>query len=226
MTLLELSAIFGLGLASGLHCLQMCGPIVLSYSLPLRAGQAVQAHLLYNAGRLLTYAALGALVGAAGGGVGALSRLAGLASGARIVSGAAMIVAGLLMIGFLPTNGLVAIQKRGITPRLSSAIGRLLLAPAASGKFRLGLMLGFLPCGLIYAALLKAMESASAWGGASTMLAFGLGTSVALLAIGMGASFAGLRLGKWSTRLAPVTVMLFGAVLLWRGLAGGPVCHG
>jgi sulfite exporter TauE/SafE len=225
MTPLELSAMLGLGLASGLHCLQMCGPIVLSYSLPLHSGEAVRAHILYNLGRLITYAALGAAMGAAGGGVGILSRLAGMASGARIVSGAAMIVAGLLMAGFLPSNGLVSIQKHGVTAWFSRAIGKLLLSPQAGGKFRLGLVLGFLPCGLVYAALLKAMESATAWGGALTMLAFGLGTAVALMALGLGASFAGLRLGRWSARLAPVAVVLFGTVLLWRGLTAGPVCH-
>jgi sulfite exporter TauE/SafE len=58
------------------------------------------------------------------------------------------------------------------------------------------------------------------------MLAFGLGTAVALLALGLGASFAGLRLGRWSARLAPAFVVLFGAVLLWRGFTAGPVCHG
>jgi len=187
---------------------------------------ALRAHILYNLDRLLTYAALGAVMGAAGGGVGILSRLAGMASGARIVSGAAMIVAGLLMAGFLPSNGLVAIEKRGVTARFSRAIGGLLLSPEASGKFRLGLVLGFLPCGLVYAALLKAMESATAWGGALTMLAFGLGTAVALMALGLGGSFAGLRLGRWSARVAPISVILFGAVLLWRGLTAGPVCHG
>jgi sulfite exporter TauE/SafE len=226
MTPLEFSAVLGLGLVSGLHCLQMCGPIVLSYSMTLRPGDAWRAHLGYNLGRVLTYSALGALMGAAGGGMGMLSRLAGMASGARIVSGAAMIVAGLLMAGFLPSNGLVEIQKNGVTARLSRAIGRMLLSPGAGGKFRLGLTLGFLPCGLVYAALLKAMESATAWGGALTMLAFGLGTGVALFGLGAGASFAGLRLGRWSARLAPVFVVLFGAVLLWRGLSAGPVCHG
>jgi hypothetical protein len=226
MTPLEFSAVLGLGLVSGLHCLQMCGPIVLSYSLPLRSGVALRAHLLYNLGRVLTYATLGALMGAAGSGVGILGRLAGLASGARILSGAAMIVAGLLMAGFLPSNGLVVIQKNGVTARFSRAIGKLLLSSEAKGKFRLGLVLGLLPCGLVYAALLKAMESATAWGGALTMLAFGSGTAVALLALGLGASFAGLRLGRWSARLAPVSVVVFGAVLLWRGIAGGPVCHG
>jgi len=58
------------------------------------------------------------------------------------------------------------------------------------------------------------------------MLAFGSGTAVALAGMGVVSSLAGYRLGRWSNRLAAVGVMLFGAILLWRGLAGKPVCHG
>jgi len=224
MTPLEFSVVFGFGLVSGMHCLQMCGPIVLAYGMASR-GHAVRAHLSYNAGRILTYMFLGALAGAAGGGLGVLGKMAGFASGARLVSGAAMIVAGALMIGLVPSNGLVNIQKHGVTARFSKAIGRMMLAPR--GKFGLGLTLGFLPCGLVYAALLKAMESAGAFAGALTMLAFGMGTAVALLAVGAAGSFAGLRLGKWSNRVAAVSVMVAGLILVWRGLAGTtPHCHG
>ena len=88
---LELGLIFILGLVSSLHCVQMCGPIVLAFSLPLSRSQALRAQLHYNAGRILTYAALGALAGALGGGIGLLGRLAGLASGARVFAGSAMI---------------------------------------------------------------------------------------------------------------------------------------
>ncbi|MGO9261541.1 MAG: sulfite exporter TauE/SafE family protein [Bryobacteraceae bacterium] len=222
MTPAAFALVFTLGLASGLHCLQMCGPIVLSYSLPLGRGEAWRAHLLYNCGRITTYMLLGAAAGLLGGGIGLAGRLAGMASGARMVSGAAMIVAGILMVGVGPSNGLVAIGAGGARARLSRAVGRLLLSRR---KFRLGLALGLLPCGLIYAALLKAVDTAAAGAGALTMLAFGLGTAVALVAVGAGASFAGAHLGRWSYRLAPAGVVVAGAVLLWRGLSGTH-CHG
>lgn len=218
---LELGLIFILGLVSSLHCVQMCGPIVLAFSLPLSRPEALRAQVHYNAGRILTYAALGALAGALGGGIGLLGRLAGLASGARVFAGSAMIVAGILMVGLLPSNGLVTIQNRSISKRFSKLIGRRLLAP--KGKFTLGLTLGFLPCGLIYAALLKAVDSGSAFAGALTMLAFGAGTAVALLTFGAASSF--IRFPRWSNRLAAVSMMLAGALLVWRGLMV-PVCHG
>ena len=218
---LELALMFVLGLAGSLHCVQMCGPIVLAFSFPLHGRDAVRAHLGYNAGRILTYAFLGALAGAVGGGIGMLGRLAGLASGARIFAGTAMIVAGILMVGLLPSSGLVTIQQHGVTARFRGFIGRRLLAP--TGKFTLGLTLGFLPCGLVYAALLKAVDSGSALWGAATMLAFGAGTAVALLSLGAASSF--VRFPRWSNRLAAVFMMLAGALLVWRGLVQ-PVCHG
>jgi sulfite exporter TauE/SafE len=211
MTPLEFGALFSLGLFSGLHCIQMCGPIAMVIGGP-------RAQLTYNAGRILTYTLLGGLAGAAGGGFGMLGRMAGLASGARIVAGAAMIVAGILMIGLVPAKGLVQLERRGITARFSRAIGKMLTGPGT--KFRLGLMLGFLPCGLLYAALLKAMESAGVLSGALSMLAFGLGTAAALFGLGVASSF--VRPPRW---FAPLAIMLAGAVLLWRGLAA-PHCHG
>ena len=217
---IDLPVMFGLGLVSGLHCLQMCGPIVLCYSLKLRREDALRAHFAYNGGRILTYMFLGSLAGAAGGGLGVLGRMAGLASGTRIVAGAAMILAGIFMIGVFPKSSLVQIQSGG---RFSRAVGKLLFAPR--GKFALGLTLGFLPCGLIYAALLKAVEAATPLAGALTMFAFGSGTAVALLSMGFLSSFAGFRLGPWTNRLAAFSVMLFGAILLWRGILASPICH-
>jgi sulfite exporter TauE/SafE len=231
MSWLEFSLVFALGLAASLHCVQMCGPIVISYSVSLaRYGackrEVMLAHLCYNAGRVVTYAALGAVAGAAGSGLGMLGKLAGLASGARLVSGAAMIVTGILMLRALPRRVLVQVERRTVMAFFSRSIGRLLVSSRALGKFGLGLMLGFLPCGLIYAALLKAVETARPLAGALTMVAFGMGTAAALLAVGLASSFAGLRLGGWGNRVAGASILAAGAILVWRGLTAGPVCHG
>jgi hypothetical protein len=220
MSLLEFSLVFVFGLVGSLHCLQMCGPIVMAYSVSLRSKrEMLLAHVCYNGGRILTYAALGAVAGAAGGGIGMLGKLAGLASGARLLAGAAMIVTGVLMLRVLPPKLLVQIEP------LRRTVGRLLLAPRAAGKFRLGLLLGFLPCGLIYGALLKSVETARPLAGALTMAAFGLGTAVALAGMGVASSLAGLRLGAWGNRVAALSVLAAGLLLTWRGLTAGPVCH-
>jgi sulfite exporter TauE/SafE len=225
MSFVEFSLVFALGLAASLHCVQMCGPIVISYSVFLKRDMML-AHLSYNAGRVITYSALGAVAGAAGSGIGILGKMAGLASAARLIAGVAMVITGILMLRVLPRKVLVQVEHRGVTALFSRSIGRLLVSSRALGKFGLGLMLGFLPCGLIYGALLKAVETARPLAGALTMAAFGMGTAVALLAIGMASSFAGLRMGAWGNRLAGASILLAGAILVWRGVAAGPVCHG
>jgi len=215
MPLLDFSLVFVLGLVSSVHCVQMCGPIVLAYSMSMTdRRKMVAAHSAYNAGRILTYVLLGVVAGAAGSGIGMLGRMAGLASAARIVSGGAMVLMGIVML--TPRKSLIQIK----------APSRWFTAPRPFSKFPLGLVLGFLPCGLIYTALIKAMDSGSAVAGGLTMLAFGLGTAIALFGIGIASSFAGARLGPWSNRLAAVSVTVFGVVLLWRGIAAHPICHG
>ncbi len=111
MTGIEIWVVFTLGLVSSLHCVQMCGPIVLSYSVALdqvrtgagRApGSLLSGHLAYNAGRILTYSALGAAAGLAGKTVGLIGRLAGVTSALAIVGGVLMLMAGLVMFGAFP----------------------------------------------------------------------------------------------------------------------------
>ncbi len=129
-----------------------------------------------------------------------------------------MLLAGVLMIGLLSE------KRRWLHPKPRPLLAELWpFAIGPRGKLALGLTLGFLPCGLVYAALLKAMESASPVAGALTMFAFGSGTAMALLSMGFVSSFAGLRLGPWTNRLSALAVMLFGAILLWRGLSAAPV---
>jgi sulfite exporter TauE/SafE len=224
MTPLEFSTIFGLGVVSSVHCAQMCGPVVLAYSLPLakplRWRRLMGAHAGYNLGRICTYSMLGAIAGTAGG---LVERLAAIASASRILAGLAMLAAAVALSGLLPRARLVQVEQGGW---FSRSIGRLLRSP---GKFRLGLVLGFMPCGLVYAALLKAVDSGTAAAGALTMLAFGLGTAGALATIGMASSAVGWRVSRWSNVLSAASIAAMGAFLLWRGLAGdhsGHVHHG
>src|SRR5208337_3688095 len=110
MSSLEFGIMFSLGLVSSLHCVQMCGPLVLTYSVALKQSASLVAppaalrsrllasHLAYNGGRILTYSALGAIAGIAGGTVGFVGHLAGLSGVAATVAGGLMILAGLVML--------------------------------------------------------------------------------------------------------------------------------
>jgi len=235
---LEFGMMFTLGLVSSLHCVQMCGPIVLSYSVAL--GDSLNAeslkrnssvspllrnHLAYNGGRVITYSALGALAGMAGGTLGLLGRLAGFSHILALVSGGLMIVVGIARLGVIPGRILGSSLFR-IPSLFLRRVAGLLSAPGSGNRFLLGLALGLLPCGLIYAALLKAMATGSALAGAADMLAFGLGTAGSLVALGIFSSTIRLRLNRWGSQLAAAAVTLMGVVLLWRGSMAGMLMVG
>jgi sulfite exporter TauE/SafE len=218
---LTIGAPFLLGVVSSIHCSQMCGPIVLAYSLPNRANRQAAMHLAYNGGRLVTYSLLGAVAGFAGGKLIQLGKLAGVEQGAAIAAGIAMIIAGLILSGrFSATVNAGLIQIGGGMPAaLSSAAGRLLTKGGVPGKLLLGAVMGFLPCGLVYAALLQAINAGSPTAGAVSMLAFGLGTAGALLSIGLFSTVITSHLGRYANVLAALSVLGMGVALLWRGLA-------
>ncbi len=209
MTPLDLTLPLTLGLLSSLHCAQMCGPIVLCL------GPKPRTHVAYNVGRIATYSALGAIAGTAGS---TLTRLAGIEQTAAIAAGVLMILAGLAMAGAAPKKVLIQIQRARIPRAFTQALARQLRAPGTPRRLLLGVLMGFLPCGLIYAALLKAAATASPAAGAISMLAFGVGTTLSLLAIGLFSTAIRTRLSIRSQTLAAVSVTAMGALILWRGL--------
>jgi len=218
-----------LGLVGSLHCAQMCGPIVLSYSVSLESltgsksvsiASLLRNHLAYNSGRILTYSALGAVAGIAGQTIGLIGHLARFSHALVLITGALMILVGISMFGLVPSQ-LLGTKLFRIPSTLLQRTRRLLSAPAAINRFLLGLTLGFLPCGLIYAALLKAMATGSPLAGAATMFAFGLGTAGALFALGIVSSALRTRLNRWGSQLAAIGITLMGVFLVWRGTMPG-----
>jgi len=218
MSFAGFAAVFALGLAGSLHCVQMCGPLVLGFGLPMagraRMQQAI-AHAAYHAGRILTYAALGALAGWAGSGMALVGAIAGIQNTAAVVGGVLMIAAGLLIRSAARTGGLIRIGAPSAFSRLA---GKLLRISSTRGRFATGLAMGLLPCGLIYAALLRSVASASPASGALDMLAFGLGTAAPLFGLGVFSVVINRWIGLRGQNWAAAGVMLMGAILIWRGL--------
>lgn len=214
MTWTDFTLGFLLGLAGSLHCVQMCGPVVLSLNLPvaMSSTSGVASHFSYHVGRILTYATLGALAGWLGHGV---IRIARWESAASLAAGALMLIAGLLMIGALRRPSFIQIAPaRSITRRAAS----LLTNHALFARLRLGAVMGFLPCGLVYVALMKAMAPADPLGGALSMAAFGLGTAGPLILLGAFSSYLARPLARYGATLTAVSVTAMGLFLLARGL--------
>lgn len=221
MNTLDFYLAFTLGVIGSLHCIQMCGPIVLSYSLPIvtySRRQQIIAHLAYNSGRIVTYGLLGALAGLLGSAAGLLGKLAGVEHVVVIVAGSLMIIAGVLMSGLLPSGPLKAFYRFRPTSLFAQKVGGLLKSPTAGSKFSTGILLGFLPCGLVYTALLKAMETGNLTGGILTMICFGVGTTWSLVLLGLFSSTISPWLRRRANALAAIGVTLMGCFLVYRGI--------
>ena len=213
-------AAFVAGFFGSAHCVGMCGGIAGLYAVKveiLSLSRRLGLGLLYNAGRLLGYAVLGFLAAGIGGTLAGL--IPALAGPIRLLSGLVIILVGLRLafdwrlLDVLERGG--AVLWRRIAP---SARG---LLPVTSPwqALALGFLWGWLPCGLVYSALLIAATSGEALDGALVMTAFGLGTLPVMLLTGMGAAqLQALMARRWARRGAGLVVIFMGVVTLWMPL--------
>ncbi len=178
-----LAASFLLGLFGGLHCVGMCGGIASALAGTARGGSALARQLFQSAGRVASYAALGALVGGLGSPI--IDRLgSGAMPWLRVIAGAIFVVAGLYLARWW--MGLAHLERAGarLWRRVAPLQRRLLPLDRAWKHLLAGAIWGLLPCGLVYAALANSAAAGGASEGMQAMLAFGLGTLPALLAAG------------------------------------------
>ena len=184
-----LAAAFATGLLGSTHCLGMCAGMSGLFA----AGATVATlktqfplALAYNSGRVLSYAFLGAVVALLGGG--AVTLAPGLAGAIRITSGVLIILIGLQVAFQWRLLSLVEKVGASLWNQIAPHAKALLPVNNISKAAGLGLLWGWLPCGLVYSALLLAATTAQAAGGALVMLAFGLGTMPAMILSGLSAS--------------------------------------
>jgi sulfite exporter TauE/SafE len=210
---MDLWVAFTLGLFGSLHCAGMCGPLALA--LP-RGNDGTRRLMLgriaYNAGRTLTYAAIGALFGLAG----QTLILAGVQRWLSIALGV-LLLAGWFVFKKGRLSGMIA----RVTNRLAAPMKSLLRRPSPSSLLLLGLMNGLLPCGLVYVAAAGAAATGSAAEGAAYMGVFGAGTVPMLLAISLSGSLVPMGLRLKLLKAVPFTVMALAALLILRGMSLG-----
>ncbi|MGE5546659.1 MAG: sulfite exporter TauE/SafE family protein [Solirubrobacterales bacterium] len=227
-----LASLFLTGLiGSASHCTGMCGPFVLSQvaaraeALPVARMSEWRrltgaALLPYHLGRATTYAALGAVAAGFAGAVGGLGGFRWLAAGLLLL--AALFLLGMAMPR---VKAMLSTEATGES-WWSRGIGRwarpLFENPVGIRGWLLGVALGFIPCGLLYAALAAAAASGDPLAGALGMLAFTAGTAPALVAIGVIGHFAIGRwregLLRWAPLLLAVNAVMLG-VLAWQVLS-------
>ena len=187
-------AAFLIGLSGGAHCFGMCGGIVgaLTLGLPPASGHPLRARLpyllAYNLGRIASYMVAGALAGGMGAWAAHLLSVHRAQLGLQLLAGLFMILLGLYLAGWSATLGRLE-RAGGILWRRIEPLGRGLLPVRTPAQaLGIGLVWGWLPCGLVYSVLVWALGSGGATEGGLLLLSFGLGTLPALLAMGTAAA--------------------------------------
>ncbi len=217
-TLLTLAFVTGFFGGFG-HCIGMCGPIAAATALPVRGGGkgflSLTPHLITSAGRITTYAFIGGLMGLSGTFVNTAGRLAGIQNLAAVLAGLFMIASGLRITGLLKAPTFRAGWQEG---RLLKA-ARLIIETESVGKYYpLGILLGFIPCGLSYTLFIGAAGSGGFLPGMATMISFGIGTLPAMLLFASLVGFLGNRLKHRLITAGGITVIVMGLIFLARAV--------
>lgn len=223
---LSLLAMLAIGLAGAGHCVGMCGGIATGLGFASAPGGGAPLVLGYNLGRVLSYAIAGVLVAS----LGYWGReLLALGPALRVLAGVILLLMGCQLAGWW--NPLALLERAGARLwRRIQPLGRYLLPVTGPGQALLvGMLWGWLPCGLVYSALAYAATAPTPWQGGLMMAAFGLGTAPAMVAGGLFSARARCLLQGRRLRLAMGLAMIaFGLwTLLSVALHGAPMgAHG
>lgn len=202
----------GMGMVSSVHCIGMCGPLVMALPLPPNAGfRRLLAVITYNAGRLTTYGLLGMLFGLAG----RRLQVAGWQQWLSITLGAAIVLWWVM----------ARVSKQYTFPpfrMLQQSITKLNMylwkRAGKSGFFLLGMANGLLPCGMVYLAVAAALSTGNTGMSTLFMIGFGAGTLPAMTGIGYCSLWFNQSVRLYARKLVPLFTVAVGIILIVRGL--------
>jgi sulfite exporter TauE/SafE len=204
---------FFMGLAGSLHCVGMCGPIALALPLQGRASwEKLTGGLLYNAGRITTYASVGLVAGWVGGGL----KLFGWQQRISLMLGITILLF-MIVPAIIPVNRLqVHINAR--MGRIRQTLARVLFKGTPTAMFATGLLNGLLPCGLVFMALAGSTISGSPIQGAAFMAVFGIGTAPIMLGTVWMGSLLHRQMRLKLQKIYPALLIMMSILLIIRGL--------
>lgn len=206
---------FALGALGSFHCIGMCGPIALS--LPIHkntSGRKLAGSLLYNLGRVSTYALMGALFGL----IGKSFVMAGFQQSFSIVLGIAIILGVVLPATFMQQLNPNHVISKGIA-KVKLHMQKLFQQRSYTSIFLIGSLNGLLPCGLVYLGIAGATAMGNPAEGAAYMLLFGLGTWPVMLLVSYFGQWISLTVRNKIRSAIPYVVMAMGIVFILRGLS-------
>lgn len=210
----EIFSAFFIGFFGSLHCIGMCGPIAIA--LPVSKGSNltfISGRILYNIGRIVTYTMLGLVFGFFGSRI----ALAGAQQTLSVILGIIIIIAVLLpqkQKNYFIQHPLIS---KFISP-IRKNIGILFKKNTLASQFLIGVLNGFLPCGLVYIALAAAIASGDAISGAAVMILFGFGTFPAMFLASVFGKFINLGIRIKLRKATPYLALLLAVIFILRGM--------
>lgn len=205
------------GIVGSLHCIGMCGPIAIALPLGTKSlAVRLAGSIIYNIGRILTYALLGGIFGLLGKGI----ELAGLQQWTSILLGIAMILSVIAPVLF---RGKIKMEQVffGFAGKLIGSFRKLFAVSSIPSLFLIGLLNGLLPCGLVYIAIAGAINTNDLFNGVFYMILFGLGTVPIMFTIPLLGNLIGNAFRKKYGKLVSVFIVLLGIIFILRGLSLG-----
>jgi sulfite exporter TauE/SafE len=203
-----------IGIVGSMHCIGMCGPIALALPLKNKTEfQRILGLVLYNGGRITTYALLGTLFGI----LGRSFYLAGIQRQISVLLGVLILVSLFIPHVLSKKNSLTSWWYK-LFGNLYQEMSMLLKNGSFMSLFVIGIINGFLPCGLVYLALAGALAQSEIYNGTIFMLMFGLGTVPAMFAIGWASKYISIPFRNKIRKSTPYFIGFFGILLILRGL--------
>lgn len=207
---------FILGLVGSLHCVGMCGPLTLLLPTDARSKtRFLTGRLLYNLGRVSTYALLGILIGFIGEQVAVFISQKWVSIGFGL-----LIIAGLIIYKFFNQSLRFVYLNSRLNNWLSGIFGKVGKRPFFLSQYAFGLVNGLLPCGMVYAALAGAFMQVQVWQGGVYMLLFGLGTLPLMLLASVGFGFVRNNHIFSFKHVVPISYSIIAILLIFRGISG------
>lgn len=204
---------FILGFLGSMHCVVMCGPIALTLKGQNNLNRFVLSRLLYNLGRVTTYALFGVVFGLMGRGI----VLADYQQLLSIFLGSMMLFMAVAIYQHYQTNKINYYLSK-VSRSIRTVFGRFIKSTSPLSSFLVGVTNGFLPCGLVYAALIGALASGQVIAGSTYMAVFGLGTFPAMLIVSLTGHFFSKKINANVHKLSSVFVFVLGTLLILRGM--------
>jgi sulfite exporter TauE/SafE len=215
---MHLSSVFEIGFLMGLlgsvHCIGMCGPLMMALPISHRTDfQKIVALFLYHAGKILSYSILGILLGL----FGSQFPVFGFQRNISIVLGVTMLLYVLYVFVLKPRH----IQWWPLSSMYNLIVinlSKLFKSNSIFSFLMIGMLNGLLPCGMIYLALSSSLATQNILHGGMLMAFFGLGTVPALMMVAIGGQYMGFAFRRKIQKILPVFIFGMGVLLILRGL--------